>query len=52
MGYGAAISFGANIGGFFSSIASASLHGWLWLGCAFIGSLAGIRLRRRFGTVD
>lgn len=35
MGYGAVISFGCNIGGFFSAIISGSLHGWLWLVSAF-----------------
>ena len=35
MGFGAVISFGCNIGGFFSAIISGSLHGWLWLISAF-----------------
>ncbi|QBZ82780.1 YeeE/YedE family protein [Hydrogenovibrio crunogenus] len=37
MGYGATVSFGCNIGGFFSAIISGSLHGWLWLVSAFLG---------------
>lgn len=49
MGYGARLSFGCNIGALFSGIASGSLHGWLWFGSAFIGSLAGIWLRPFFG---
>ncbi|MDR5653672.1 YeeE/YedE family protein [Ruixingdingia sedimenti] len=49
MGYGARLSFGCNIGALFSGIASGSLHGWLWFGAAFCGSLVGIRARRLFG---
>jgi hypothetical protein len=49
MGYGARLSFGCNIGALFSGIASGSLHGWVWFGAAFIGSLAGIALRPVFG---
>ncbi len=49
MGYGARLSFGCNIGALFSGIASGSLHGWLWFGSAFVGSLAGIWARPLFG---
>ena len=49
MGYGARLSFGCNIGALFSGIASGSLHGWLWLVMAYIGSLAGIYIRPFFG---
>lgn len=49
MGYGARLAFGCNVGALFSGIASGSLHGWIWFGLAFIGSLAGIRARRLFG---
>jgi uncharacterized membrane protein YedE/YeeE len=49
MGYGARLSFGCNIGALFSGIASGSLHGWLWFGAAFVGSLAGIWARPLFG---
>jgi hypothetical protein len=49
MGYGARLGFGCNIGAMFSGIASASLHGWIWFACAFVGSLVGIRLRPLFG---
>jgi uncharacterized membrane protein YedE/YeeE len=49
MGYGARLSFGCNIGALFSGIASGSVHGWLWLACAFAGSLAGVWLRPLFG---
>jgi uncharacterized membrane protein YedE/YeeE len=49
MGYGARLSFGCNIGALFSGIASGSLHGWVWFGAAFVGSVAGIALRPVFG---
>lgn len=49
MGYGARLAFGCNIGALFGGIASGSLHGWLWLVAAFIGSLLGIWLRPMFG---
>lgn len=49
MGYGARLSFGCNIGAFFSGVASFSLHGWLWIACALPGTWLGIRLRPLFG---
>ena len=49
LGYGARIAYGCNIGAYFSGIASGSLHGWLWLVAAFIGNIAGTRLRPAFG---
>jgi len=49
MGYGARLSFGCNIGALFSGIASGSVHGWVWFGAAFGGSLVGIWLRPVFG---
>jgi uncharacterized membrane protein YedE/YeeE len=48
LGYGARIAYGCNIGAYFSGIASASVHGWLWLASAFAGSAVGIRLRPWF----
>jgi uncharacterized protein len=48
MGYGARLSYGCNIGAFFSGVASTSLHGWLWIICALPGSWVGIALRRPF----
>ena len=48
LGYGARIAYGCNIGAYFSGIASGSLHGWLWLGAAFVGNIAGTRLRPMF----
>lgn len=49
MGYGARLSYGCNIGAFFSGVASFSLHGWLWIACALPGTWLGIRLRPLFG---
>jgi uncharacterized protein len=49
LGYGARLAYGCNIGAYFSGIASSSLHGWLWLFAAFIGSIVGTRLRPLFG---
>ncbi|MET3663001.1 YeeE/YedE family protein [Aquamicrobium ahrensii] len=49
MGYGARLSFGCNIGALFSGIASGSLHGWVWLVMAYLGSLVGIFIRPVFG---
>ncbi|HYF06466.1 MAG TPA: YeeE/YedE family protein, partial [Acetobacteraceae bacterium] len=39
LGYGARLGYGCNIGAFFSGIASGSLHGWMWIGAAFLGNL-------------
>ncbi|WP_053958196.1 YeeE/YedE family protein [Sulfobacillus thermosulfidooxidans] len=52
MGYGARIAFGCNIGAYFSGVASFSLHGWLWLFSAMLGSALGVRLRPIFGLVN
>jgi len=49
MGWGARIGFGCNIGAFVGGVASGSLHGWVWLAAALVGSLIGIRLRPWFG---
>lgn len=45
LGYGARIAYGCNIGAYFSGVASTSLHGWLWLIGALLGTPIGIRLR-------
>jgi len=45
LGYGARLAFGCNIGGLVAGIASGSLHGWLWLGAGFTGTLVGVHLR-------
>lgn len=49
MGYGARLAFGCNIGALFGGIASASLHGWLWLVCGFAGSILGVYVRKWIG---
>jgi uncharacterized protein len=49
LGYGARLSFGCNIGAYFSGIVSGSLHGWLWAVAAFLGNVMGTRLRPVFG---
>jgi uncharacterized protein len=49
LGYGARIAFGCNIGAYFGGIASGSVHGWVWMAAALIGTFAGIRLRPLFG---
>jgi hypothetical protein len=49
MGYGARLSFGCNIGAFFSGMASGSLHGLVWLLAAAPANVIGARLRPRFG---
>jgi hypothetical protein len=49
LGYGARLAYGCNIGAFFSGIASGSLHGWLWIVFALLGTWLGLRLRPVFG---
>ncbi len=49
MGYGAWLSFGCNVGAYLAGIASTSLHGWLWIVFALLGTAIGVRLRPRFG---
>ena len=49
MGYDARLAFGCNIGAFFSGVASFSLHGWLWIAFALLGTWAGVKLRPLFG---
>lgn len=45
LGYGARLAFGCNIGALLAGISSGSLHGWVWLVAAFIGSYVGTHLR-------
>ncbi len=49
LGYGARLAYGCNIGAFFSGVASGSLHGWVWIVMAVLGTLVGVRLRPLFG---
>ncbi|HEY9803829.1 MAG TPA: YeeE/YedE family protein [Leptolyngbyaceae cyanobacterium] len=48
MGYGAFTAFGCNVSAFFSGIASTSLHGWVWIICALLGTAIGVKLRPLF----
>jgi uncharacterized protein len=48
MGYGAWLAFGCNVGAYFSGIASTSLHGWLWIAFALLGTVLGVKLRSGF----
>jgi uncharacterized membrane protein YedE/YeeE len=48
MGYSSRIAFGCNVGALFSGISTGSVHGWIWLPMAFMGTLIGVRVRRRF----
>lgn len=52
LGYGARIAYGCNIGAFVSGVASASLHGWLWIAAALPGTWLGVRLRPWFGLAN
>jgi hypothetical protein len=55
LGYGARISYGCNIGAYFSGIASSSIHGWLWFAAAFCGQRgrhAGTPTLRTAGLTD
>jgi uncharacterized membrane protein YedE/YeeE len=49
LGVGSRMAYGCNIGAYFSGIVSGSLHGWLWLPSAFVGSALGVHLRPLFG---
>lgn len=49
LGYGARLAYGCNIGAYFSGIVSSSVHGWLWLVSAFLGSILGTYMRPWFG---
>ncbi|MCS7058099.1 MAG: YeeE/YedE family protein [Meiothermus sp.] len=49
MGYGARLAYGCNIGAYIGGVASFSLHGWVWLGMALLGTGVGLWLRPWFG---
>ena len=49
MGYGARMSYGCTIGALTNGIASGSVHGWVWMGCAYLGTVLGVRARPLFG---
>ncbi|MGI0484036.1 YeeE/YedE family protein [Pantanalinema rosaneae CENA516] len=48
MGYGAFLAYGCNVSAFFGGIASTSVHGWIWIIFALLGTTIGIRLRPLF----
>jgi len=48
LGYGARLASGCNIGAYFSGVASASLHGYVWFLAALAGTVVGARLRPWF----
>ncbi|TAM09803.1 MAG: YeeE/YedE family protein [Nevskiaceae bacterium] len=48
LGYSSRLAFGCNIGAMVSGISTGSLHGWIWVGMAFMGSILGLRVRRHF----
>ncbi|RDI94986.1 YeeE/YedE family protein [Meiothermus sp. QL-1] len=52
MGYGARLSYGCNIGAYIGGVASFSLHGWVWLGMALLGTGVGLWLRPWFGLAN
>ncbi|WP_354959281.1 YeeE/YedE family protein [Bacillus sp. CECT 9360] len=49
MGYGARLAFGCNIGAYFGGIASFSLHGWVWMAMAMLGTFLALFIRPLFG---
>ncbi len=49
MGYGARLAYGCNIGAYFGGIASFSLHGWVWMVMAMLGTLLALFIRPLFG---
>lgn len=49
MGYSSRLAFGCNIGAMLSGVSTGSLHGWIWIPLAFVGTLIGVRVRRHFG---
>lgn len=49
MGYGSRLAFGCNIGAYFGGISSFSLHGWVWMVMAMIGTFLALYIRPLFG---
>ena len=48
LGYSSRLAFGCNVGAMVSGISTGSLHGWVWVPMAFLGTLVGVRVRRYF----
>ena len=49
LGYSSRLAFGCNVGAMLSGISTGSIHGWIWVPLAFVGTIFGLRIRRRFG---
>lgn len=49
LGYSSRLAFGCNVGAMVSGISTGSVHGWIWVVMAFMGSLIGVRIRRYYG---
>ena len=49
LGYSSRLAFGCNVGAMVSGISTGSIHGWIWVVMAFLGSLIGVRIRRYYG---
>lgn len=49
LGYSSRLAFGCNVGAMLSGISTGSIHGWIWVPLAFVGTVFGLRIRRRFG---
>lgn len=49
LGYSSRLAFGCNVGAMVSGISTGSVHGWIWVVLAFMGSLIGVRVRRHYG---
>lgn len=48
MGYSSRLAFGCNIGAMLSGVSTGSIHAWIWIPLAFIGTMLGVRIRRHF----
>lgn len=48
MGFGTRLSFGCNIGSYFSAIPSLSFHGWLYALFMFIGAYFGSKILMKY----
>ncbi|KXZ39933.1 hypothetical protein SAMN05661008_00845 [Alkalithermobacter thermoalcaliphilus JW-YL-7 = DSM 7308] len=48
MGYGSRLSFGCNIGAYFSAIPSFSVHGWVFAIAMFIGAYIGSKILYKY----
>ncbi len=48
MGYSSRLAFGCNIGAMLSGISTGSVHGWIWVPLALVGTMIGIKVRRHY----